>query len=739
MAALPPNSLLARSRSIRTGNTAKPAAASAPAPPPPAAVAASPSHSSHMHTFLTNLRLLDLDALPDWPEFDAQTFSVQKRRIQAVEWALYQLFCLWDPEEARTKLEPFFPPRDQVQSINLRSALQRCLEHAKKNGVLGRDAVVRKTMLDECKGERLEEVLAVFSSTVLKKLVAAATDAQGKHPAIAQQLALEERGYTGEKTDLLVLGLAHKASLSRALREKDTARRQYRDLSDLLDLKERSIARRTEELKAQKLDDSTVNVTEDVRLDTQRTLRNNWAGNEEWMETLIGGDARARRDGVLSAPFDRVWRRVQSDRLSELEDEGKGLLERLDGRVRAQRESLQKWKDFRHEMFGSDIEPPTEERKPKDPTRGIDFGFGGHENLRLGQTSPRKQKLGSTPKLQPEYASLLRDLKSELAEVNAAPAVSLASLLGPRMRQPTRPQAAPVVEDPIESTEETISELSDLDDRPVPAAPPSPVPEPAPKPAPRMRIQAQPPSRSRSLRDTYSAGQGIPASSLTRHASLRTATTSSSSSSREAAGSPSPTRRIFPEIRLDPDPPSSPEPASPTTAMADQILASMDNASPSPVKQSRARHTLSLAERTRLSMARMSRGGAKFADPYEEEEDVPSRLQPSITKQADPVLEEEEADLAYEDLAARTRRSLAGFEATREKAQLERRRSQRRSRMPPRPDGQRFPSVEEENGGISDAEPTANVEVDADMEAIFKSRPKLQNSPTPSPTKHWDE
>jgi hypothetical protein len=55
-----------------------------------------------MRTFLTNLRLLDLDALPDWPDFDAQTFSIQKRRIQAVEWALYQLFCLWDAEEART-------------------------------------------------------------------------------------------------------------------------------------------------------------------------------------------------------------------------------------------------------------------------------------------------------------------------------------------------------------------------------------------------------------------------------------------------------------------------------------------------------------------------------------------------------------------------------------------------------------------------------------------------------------
>jgi hypothetical protein len=173
--------------------------------------------------------------------------------------------------------------------------------------------------------------------------------------------------------------------------------------------------------------------------------------------------------------------------------------------------------------------------------------------------------------------------------------------------------------------------------------------------------------------------------------------------------------------------------------MADQILASMDNASPSPVKQSMPRHTLSLAERTRLSMARMSRGGGKFTDPYEEEEDTTSLPRASNIKETDPVLEEEDADLAYEDLVARTRRSLAGFEATRQKAQLERRRSQRKSRMVQRPEGQQFPSVEEEDGGMSDAAPTPDVEADADMEAIFKSRPKLQNSPTPSPTKHWDE
>lgn len=58
--------------------------------------------------FLTNLRLLDLDLRSDWPGISVETFATggtsaqgQKKRVQAVEWALYHLFALWDPEETR--------------------------------------------------------------------------------------------------------------------------------------------------------------------------------------------------------------------------------------------------------------------------------------------------------------------------------------------------------------------------------------------------------------------------------------------------------------------------------------------------------------------------------------------------------------------------------------------------------------------------------------------------------------
>lgn len=61
---------------------------------------------SPLALFLTNLRLLDLDLLPDWPAISTETFvssgagvQGQKKRVHCVEWALFRLFSIWDPEE----------------------------------------------------------------------------------------------------------------------------------------------------------------------------------------------------------------------------------------------------------------------------------------------------------------------------------------------------------------------------------------------------------------------------------------------------------------------------------------------------------------------------------------------------------------------------------------------------------------------------------------------------------------
>ncbi|KAF4468940.1 hypothetical protein FALBO_4157 [Fusarium albosuccineum] len=704
------------------------------APPAPQPASQGPSALS---LFLTNLRLLDLDQHEDWPGICAETFAMggtsaqgQKKRVHCVEWALFQLFALWDPEETKKKLKPFFPPLDQVQSVNLRAALLRALELAKKNGVLGRDAIVRKTMLDECRGDRLEEVLAAFSSAVLKHVIAEELSTGGEHAARALGLALEDRGYKSDNTDLATMVLAHKVSITRILKSKGATNSRFRDFSQLLAAKETDIAKRSEALQALEKEGKTI--SDDARLEMWRTIRNNWSGNERWMETLLYGDTASKKDGLLGMPFDRVWRRVQQGRLGELEEHGSGLLEQLDGRVQVQKDRLQKWEKFRRQLSEHQPKPsPSKAKRRESREKGIDFGFGAHEALHLGRASPRKT-IGKRS-LNKEYDSLIRGLNDELLKSNPQKSSALAFLQRPATNAPAINIPPPAVE---EEDEGEISELEDVE--PFTEAPirsfqskldiskRRPV---RPTLLHRVDSFASLSESTRSLRKpSEDEARILRASSVER-----TSSPEPDDDDPTVAVSPHPEHEISPEQSPHLSPELSPEPSpqpSPTQELADQILESMEQASPSPVKKSRPRHTLSLAERTRMSM------GRGFAFPDHEEPDLP--LAPTLANTNPPEdISQTLVNDEFEDLTARTRKSMAGFEKAKQKAQMERRRSLRKSRLPPpRKEGSLFPKVEEEEDQTILAEELMAQE---DMEAVFRSRPKIKASPLGTPTRELDD
>lgn len=776
-----------------------------------ATVASSPPNVS---LFLTNLRLLELDLLPDWPGLNLLTLTNkdaaqgQKKRIQCVEWALYQLFALWDPEEARNKLQPFFPPLEQTQSVNLRAALLRCLEQAKKNGVLGRDTVLRKTMLDECKGERLEEVLAVFSSAVLKKVATEEQLNSKAYPAIAQTLALENRGYTGERTDLSSLIIAHKVSLRNKLDRKTASRAQYKNFAEVLDSKERGIASRQDQTEANAHQSKIPKLSEASKQDIRRAVRTNWSGNERWMEALLYGDTKSQKDGVLTAPFDRVWRRVRSDRLDELEDTSGGLLEQLDNRVRAQQARLDKWQNFRKEMFSDVVDQPKEKAQGRvGPQKGIDLGFGAHEGLHLGRMSPRKLASTNKAQLTREYRTLVDGLEKELnkSQGQAAPMFR-------RLRRREQPFKSSIQSSSSEKpAEEAVSELSELEEelaktslplrnkplensslgteeamgldtdlRPSQRASRPRLPQPLktmhafrPKTVP-TEISPTEPSKP-ALRSESK-------SSSPRRSPGQRSKDVSRSPIRPSRLSPSPSPSRSPTRGDSPDMTQSPEeiPPSPTQQQADQILASMNAASPSPVKQQRPRHTLSLAERTRLSMVRgssadlddddevalaspsrprrrntSSRSPTKRSTPGTPTTVIPEDAAATTTPKAEKPAAEEEED----DIVARTRKSMANFGATQQRVRQEKEKAARREARKKSMTNKSgeiarqayFPSPgttldEEGEGGDGGGEgdSTAMLEeliareaemgtAGVDYDSVFRSRPRIKASPPGTP------
>lgn len=641
------------------------------------------------------------------------------------------------------KLKPFFPPLDQVQSLNLRAALLRSLENAKKNGILGRDAVLRKTMLDECKGERLLDLLSVFSSAVLKKVVV--DDNAGRHQALALKLAVENRGYKESKAELSTLVLAHKVSLHKAREKKQVVHARFQDFSDLLGVKERGLVRKREEIRAREQEGKGKTVSESARQEMRRTVRNNWTGDERWMETVLTGDVGPTQDGPFGMPFDRVWRRVQQDRLGELEAKNAGLLEQLDGRVRMHKERLEKWRSYRRDLFGdpANAAPSPSKKAAPRATRGIELGFGAHEDIRIGRMNPKTQPSISGPKISREYRGFLDGLKKELDE-SSKPRPNTLSWLQGRRRKAQSSLSVPAEQE----DQGAISELSDLEeDETDNFTTGAPISSFSNKISGLKRLPARP--NLARPDSTSSDPWGSPSKSSTgTDRTLREQGSPSPTHQASPVHSPSPHRRAqittpgqSPTRRLDDE---QPQP-SPTQQLADQILASMNEASPSPSKRSKPRHTLSLAERTRLSMA--PRASSIFLDDDEPELEstptAPSNTD-NITPPAIPInesIQEEHEDEtlmseAPEDLISRTRRSMAGFEKAKQKAQLERRRSQRRSKLPPQRKGSSyFPTLDEEDQDGQGVALTEEMMKEEDMEAVFRSRPKIVASPLPSPTR----
>jgi hypothetical protein len=294
--------------------------------------------------FLTNLRLLDLDLLPDWPSITPFTFSnVDARaRIKGVEWSLYQLFRLLDPAITAEKLQPFFPPLEPLQSINLRAALYRCLDGLKKNGVLGREAVLRKTMLDECSGDKFWEICVALSAVVVRKRVVRKKDKMGFGRPVAQTLGAAQGLRKVDRQTLLPLLVAHRVSLSKNLSEKQRLGEEFAQLGNVLQEKEEDLGQRRATLQEHGKHEQVQKQLDHFR-PLEDVLRKGWVGDETFEEALLSGGSAASSDRMLAESTEALFNRDRTSRVSILGQYDVEITEDIVSKARGQNSRLKKW------------------------------------------------------------------------------------------------------------------------------------------------------------------------------------------------------------------------------------------------------------------------------------------------------------------------------------------------------------------------------------------------------------
>lgn len=574
-------------------------------------------------------------------------------------------------------------------------------------------------MLDECKGERLEEVLAVFSNAVLKR-----TLQNGPFNSIAQQLAFENLSYSGDHlVGLSSLILAHKGSIQKHLRQRESSRALYRDFSGLLDLQERRITRRHEFVKELKVERELVDegaFSSDQSRALAEAVKKSWIGQDEWLETLLYGDSRVRKDGLLATPFEKVWKHVEAGSIGEIEGKHNvSLSEQLDERVRAQESRLSRWQEFGRSLSIAGATSPAAEKQASTPDERIDLNFTLHQSL---QVSGNTEKTVAGLLALDEYSRMVVNMTNELARVGKPQ---------PRRSQPIRqsfgPQTQSMSPDPAEdvlstndeewsSVSETAEPLPGLDNHLTKTPPQKPQSDAIALEIPYEKSQNPP----------LLATEEAPSSQRITSFSVPTREIAQKEVKvghiQERAGSPqqSAARVSAPSLQS----------TEPDSDLADHILQSVSASSPSPKKP---RHTLSLAERTRLSMSRVSH--SKYSDLHDNVDDLADLTDLSIrTKSSQPIASQIEPDgEMHADLIERTRKSMAGFEAAQRKAQIERRRSMKDARKKQR-ESSYFPKVDEEPV-IATINPEELIDGDPDYESVFKSRPKIKTSPAASPTR----
>ncbi|KAK5707247.1 hypothetical protein LTR17_020880 [Elasticomyces elasticus] len=390
-----------------------------PKPPPP-----SPSIS----LLLTTSHLLDLSLLPDWPSITPLTLSPHsdaRLRIRGTEFLLYHFFRLYSASLTAEKLTPFYPPLEPLQSLNLRAALFRCLTELKKFGVLPKEVVLRKSMLDDCCDGKFWEVCAAFSAVVLRKVV------QGRKltfkrlrqgAPVAERLGVKGTLGKGEEGVVEGLVVAHRVALKGLVGEREVKRRVYGDVWAVLEGKERELDDRRARVEAK----ARVKVSKARREELEGVegrVRKGWVGDAGLRDALLGARS-TDEDGVLDLPLDKLAKAGNATPTTN-----KGVLHTLSQTAHHQTQRVRRWQSM-HDQLSAAKSASTQQQQSNTSSSAhpetTHLRFDKHRCLNLRDAPPpppappgineqkSRQRSDTTHVFGTKYDDILTSMREEL-------------------------------------------------------------------------------------------------------------------------------------------------------------------------------------------------------------------------------------------------------------------------------------------------------------------------------------
>jgi hypothetical protein len=272
------------------------------------------------------------------------------------------------------------------------------LTELKKNGVLGKDVVLRKTMLDECKGEKFEEVISTMAVVVLRKAC------RSRYP----ELDLERLEHI-PKDHLVPLILAYKHSLQQSLQQRKLVWQRSQENSEKLESAQIDLGKRLEETQKdiQPVDEQDLTRLSDM-------VRSVWIGDDRWCDVLLEGCTHST-SALLQKSFQSSLTESIDDGLTTASKHG-DLTAELDARIREQQRRLKQWKTCHASMKAAQRDTLQSSKIPETACNPPSLRLDRHKNIRFDSLQTR------TPAeecLEPYHASVLRNMREELVELES--------------------------------------------------------------------------------------------------------------------------------------------------------------------------------------------------------------------------------------------------------------------------------------------------------------------------------
>lgn len=274
-------------------------------------------------------------------------------------------------------------------------------------------------MLDECKGEKFEEVLGAFSTLVLQRVLEAE---QNPQPTRARRLALAQRLTSEEQESLLPLAIAHRSSLSALLREKARLRLTYREFKTVLDAKELEILTKAKNHEVSKASEISFGPPKNLRR-LKEYFELHWQGDSRWIDDIFGQGKQGTIDPLLDTPFSDLWTRLTDGIADQPAPKQQGLLQQLEERVAAQEARLKQWKQCREDLGITSTKVENVVQKTKQ-NKVFDLKFSSRVKPDLDPDSTGQEvsqdsaTQESISVIVTEYQGLMDSMRRELAAVD---------------------------------------------------------------------------------------------------------------------------------------------------------------------------------------------------------------------------------------------------------------------------------------------------------------------------------